>query len=176
MGVWVGVGGLWVVDHPLDLPSRPHSPAKFFNLVAQRIHAEPEQCPTHTLRVRNANLTTTHSTTATMASSAPVSPPAIGHEEGKDTTTTSTSSQAKLPEFVEATMPPGVAIRPNAYGLGLFATHAFGKGDTLYITSCLYVPDVLGKLKLRLTDSGEEFELDMKEHSVLQSDTGMRQV
>lgn len=106
-----------------------------------------------------------------MASSAPVSPPAIGHEEGRDTTSTSS-----LPEFFEATMPPGVAIRPNAYGLGLFATQAFGKGDTLYITSCLYVPDVLGKIKLRLTNSGEEYALDMKEHSVLQSDTGMRQV
>lgn len=121
----------------------------------------------------------------------PASPPAIHEEEkGVETSSSSNSSRptsssnatasasASLPEYVEATMPPGVAIRPNAFGLGLFATQSFQAGDTLYITSCLYVPDIVpGKVILRLTGSGEEYTLDMQEHSVVQSDLpGKRQL
>jgi len=75
-------------------------------------------------------------------------------------------------------MPPEVAIRPNAFGLGLFATQPFQAGDTLYIASCLYVPDIVpGKVTLRLTGSKEEYTLDMQEHSVVQSDLpGKRQL
>ena len=109
----------------------------------------------------------------------PASPPVIFEEEkGVETITSITSNSTSdrptstsLPECVEATMPPGVAIRANAFGLGLFATQPFQAGDTLYITSCIYVPDIVpGKVTLRLTGSGEEYILDMQEHSVVQSD------
>jgi hypothetical protein len=120
--------------------------------------------------------------------SGPVSPPAIHEEEkGVESSTSAGSSSSSpsnaatsacLPEYVEATMPPGVAIRPNSFGLGLFATQPFQAGDTLYITSCLYVPDIVpGKVTLRLTGSGKEYALDMQEHSVVQSDLpGKRQL
>ncbi|GAB5034579.1 nuclear protein set [Nannochloropsis oceanica] len=118
----------------------------------------------------------------------PTSPPTIFEEEKGVEISTSTSStgtstsdsptNASLPLCVEATMPPGVAIRPNAFGLGLFATRSFQAGETLYITSCIYVPDIAaGKVTLRLTGSGEEYILDMQEHSVVQSDLpGKRQL
>lgn len=84
---------------------------------------------------------------------------------------------AALPEALECALPPGIAIRRNAYGHGLFATQDFAEGAMLYITSCLYVPDVMGTITLRIAGTGQEFTLDMKEHSVVQSDKpGLRQL
>ena len=93
-----------------------------------------------------------------------------------DDTTTSTTATLLLPKVVECALPEGIAIRPNTYGLGLFATKNFKKGDVLYLTSCLYVPDVMGKLTLRITNTGEEYELDMEQHSVVEAGTNRRQL
>lgn len=103
------------------------------------------------------------------------------HEEGKGgglfRDKGRTDQVACLPKYIEATMPDGVAIGSNAFGLGLFATVPFRAGDTLYTTSCLYVPDVSGTVVLRLADSGQEYTLNMEEHSVVQSDLpGKRQL
>ena len=155
--------------------------ATLFSLVSKPSNSQPTYY----------NPPTAMATLLTKSGSSPASPPAI-HEEEKGVETSSSSSSSSssstssssnaappcLPEYVEATMPPGVAIRPNAFGLELFATQPFQAGDTLYITSCLYVPDIVpGKVTLRLTGSGEEYTLDMQEHSVVQSDLpGKRQL
>lgn len=55
------------------------------------------------------------------------------------------SSSSVLPKVIEIDVPKGIIIQPNPYGYGLFASEAFEKGDILYMTSCLIVPDVLGK-------------------------------
>lgn len=82
-----------------------------------------------------------------------------------------------LPQALECTLPPGIAIRKNAYGYGLFATQDFAADALLYLTACLYVPDVEGTIPLRIQGTGQEFTLDMREHSVAQSDKpGTRQL
>ena len=126
----------------------------------------------------------------------------------------SASSEEKgLPKVIEIDIPDGVCIHPNTYGYGLFASKDFKTGQILYVTSCLLVPDLLGKLHilyihvvikisthaqpcaidhhiwsyscsaihagkiiLRTKTDGKEYELDMETHSVVQSDTGMRQL
>lgn len=90
---------------------------------------------------------------------------------------TPVATVAALPAVLECALPPGVAIRRNAYGHGLFATRAFQSGALLYVTSCLYVSDVAGCIILRIQGTGQEFPLDMEQHSVVQPDKpGLRQL
>lgn len=90
---------------------------------------------------------------------------------------TAAAAATALPTVLECALPPGVAIKPNAYGHGLLATQRFESGAMLYLTSCLYVPDLTGTIALRILGTGEEFTLDMKEHSVAQPDKpGLRQL
>lgn len=125
--------------------------------------------PTHSPCFRLTRTTTHLQATGTAAST----PYTIAREEEPITATTAVA----LPAVLECALPPGVAVQRNAYGHGLFATRVFEAGALLYVTSCLYVPDVEGRITLRIEGTGEEFPLDMEQHSVAQPDKpGLRQL
>lgn len=70
----------------------------------------------------------------------------------------------RLPQAIRDAVPPGITVRPNAYGHALFATHAFAAGATVFIGRWLDIPDELGDLTLYTQDAS--YPLNTLHHSV----------
>jgi hypothetical protein len=66
---------------------------------------------------------------------------------------------------IEQTMPPGIEIRKNSYGHGLFVTQHFKKGDILYIGKQQELPSTKFQKFRLVTDKGT-YHLDSTTHCV----------
>ncbi len=84
------------------------------------------------------------------------------------------------PIILKHRLPRGIAIRPTSYGVGLFATAPFRKGEVLYRGFSVLVPDVQRDVLAYFTngDTNEEcqYEMNVIKHSVQRCVGGLREL